>query len=57
MFNYFPYEFIVHSESLGFSNDQQINENKTINKIKNALEGINNRITEAEERVSDPEIK
>ena len=29
--------------------------NNTINKIKNALEGINNRITEAEERISDLE--
>ena len=27
--------------------------NKTINEIKNSLEGINSRITEAEERISD----
>ena len=31
--------------------------NKTKNEIKHSLEGINSRITEAEERVSDPEIK
>ena len=30
---------------------------KTINEIKNILEGINSRITEAEERVSDLEDK
>ena len=29
----------------------------TINKIKNSLEGINTRITEAEERISDLEDK
>ena len=27
--------------------------NNTINEIKNSLEGINSRITEAEERISD----
>ena len=31
--------------------------NNTINQIKNALEGINSRITEAEERISDLEDK
>ena len=31
--------------------------NNTINEIKNYLEGSNNRITEAEERISDPEDK
>ena len=31
--------------------------NNTINEIKNALEGINSRITEAEERLSDLEDK
>ena len=31
--------------------------NNTINKIKNSLEGINSRITEAEEWISDVEIK
>ena len=31
--------------------------NNTINKIKNSLEGVNSRITEAEERVSDLEYK
>ena len=31
--------------------------NKTINEIKNSLEGINSRITEAEERISDWEEK
>ena len=31
--------------------------NKTINEIKNSLEGINSRITEAEERISDQEDK
>ena len=31
--------------------------NNTINKIKNSLEGINSRITEAEERISDLENK
>ena len=31
--------------------------NNTINEIKNSLEGINSRITEAEERVSDLEDK
>ena len=31
--------------------------NNTINEIKNSLEGINNRITEAEERISDLEDK
>ena len=29
--------------------------NNTINEIKNSLEGINSRITEAEERISDLE--
>ena len=29
--------------------------NNTINEIKNSLEGINSRITEAEERISEPE--
>ena len=31
--------------------------NNTINEIKNSLEGINSRITEAEERISDLENK
>ena len=31
--------------------------NNTVNKIKNSLEGINRRITEAEERISDREDK
>ena len=31
--------------------------NSTINEIKNSLEGINNRLTEAEERISDLENK
>ena len=31
--------------------------NNTINEIKNTLEGINSRITEAEERISDLEYK
>ena len=31
--------------------------NNTINEIKNSLEGINGRITEAEERISDLEDK
>ena len=31
--------------------------NNTINEIKNSLEGINSRITEAEEWVSDLDIK
>ena len=31
--------------------------NNTINEIKNSLEGINSRITEAEEQISDLEIK
>ena len=31
--------------------------NKTKNKIKNSLEGINSRITEGEKRVSDMEDK
>ena len=31
--------------------------NNTINEIKNSLEGINNRITEAEERIRDMEDK
>ena len=31
--------------------------NNTINEIKNSLEGINSRITEAEERISDLEGK
>ena len=31
--------------------------NNTINEIKNSLEGINTRITEAEERISDLEDK
>ena len=31
--------------------------NKTINEIKNSLEGINSRITEAEEQISDLEDK
>ena len=29
--------------------------NNTITEMKNTLEGINSRITEAEERISDPE--
>ena len=32
---------------------KQIMMNNTINKIKNSLEGINSRITEAEERIRD----
>ena len=31
--------------------------NNTINEIKNSLEGINSRVTEAEERISDLEDK
>ena len=31
--------------------------NNTINEIKNSLEGINSRITEAEERISNLEDK
>ena len=31
--------------------------NKTITKMKNTLEGINSRVTEAEERISDLEIR
>ena len=31
--------------------------NTTINEIKNSLKGINSRITEAEERISDLEDK
>ena len=31
--------------------------NNTINEVKNSLEGINSRITEAEERISDWKIK
>ena len=31
--------------------------NNTINEIKNSLEGINSRITEAEEQISDLEGK
>ena len=31
--------------------------NNTINEIKNSLEGINSRMTEAEERISDLEVK
>ena len=31
--------------------------NNTINEIKNSLEGINSRITEAEEQISDLEDK
>ena len=31
--------------------------NNTINEIKNSLEGINSRITEGEERISDLEDK
>ena len=31
--------------------------NNTISEIKNSLEGINSRITEAEERISDLEAK
>ena len=31
--------------------------NDTINEIKNSLEGINSRITEAEEQISDWKIK
>ena len=31
--------------------------NNTINEIKNSLEGINSRITKAEERISDLEDK
>ena len=33
---------------------KQTMKNKTINEIKNSLEAINSRITEAEERISDP---
>ena len=31
--------------------------NNTITKMKNTLEGINSRVTEAEERISDLEIR
>ena len=31
--------------------------NNTVNEIKNSLEGISSRITEAEERISDQEDK
>ena len=31
--------------------------NNTVNEIKNSLEGINSRITEAEEQISDQEDK
>ena len=31
--------------------------NNTINEIKNSLEGVNSRITEAEEQISDLEDK
>ena len=31
--------------------------NNTINEVTNSLEGINSRITEAEEQISDPEDK
>ena len=31
--------------------------NRTINEIEKSLEGINSRITEAEERISDQEDK
>ena len=31
--------------------------NKTINEIKNSLEGINSRRTEAKERISDPKVE
>ena len=36
---------------------KQTMKNNTINEIKNSLEGINSRITEAEERISDLEDK
>ena len=36
---------------------KQTKMNNTINAIKNSLEGINSRITEAEERISDLEYK
>ena len=29
--------------------------NNTVSEVKNSLEGINSRITEAEEQISDPE--
>ena len=38
-------------------NSKQTMMNNTINEIKNSLEGINSRITEAEERKSDLEDK
>ena len=36
---------------------KQLMINDTINEIKNSLQGINSRITKAEERISDPEDK
>ena len=36
---------------------KQTMKNNTINEIKNSLEGINSRITEAEEWISDLEVK
>ena len=38
-------------------NGKQTKMNNTINEIKNTLEGINTRITEGEEWISDPEDK
>ena len=38
-------------------NGKQTKMNNTINEIKNTLEGINSRITEGEEWISDPEDK
>ena len=44
-------------KDLGELKSKQTRMNNTINKIKNSLEGINSRITEAEEWISDLEDK
>ena len=45
------------SKDLGELKSKQTMKNNTRNEIKNSLEGINSRITEAEERISDLEDK
>ena len=45
------------NEDLEELKSKQTMMNNTINEIKTSLEGINSRITEAEERISDPEDK
>ena len=47
----------IFNKDLEELKSKQTTMKNTINEIKNSLEGINSRITEAEERISDQEDK